>query len=69
MKETIDPVCGMQVDPKRAAGMTRVEGQSFYFCSLRCNAAFDADPKNFGIREAPAVASGSCCGGSRTSCR
>ncbi len=39
-----DPVCGMQVD-KRKAGATRShEGMTYYFCSANCAKQFDQDP-------------------------
>jgi Cu+-exporting ATPase len=31
-----DVVCGMQVDPKKAAGQSEYEGKAYYFCSLGC---------------------------------
>ncbi len=43
----IDPICGMSVDPARAAGSTVRDGQTYYFCSTRCKAKFDsAQPSN-----------------------
>jgi Cu+-exporting ATPase len=38
----IDPVCGMTVDPERAAGSSTVGGKTYYFCSKGCKAKFDA---------------------------
>jgi Cu+-exporting ATPase len=40
----MDPVCGMQVDEKSAAGSVEHEGQTYYFCSVSCQRAFEADP-------------------------
>ena len=42
-----DPVCGMDVDPKTAAGKSDYKGQTYYFCSLGCKASFDKDPENY----------------------
>jgi Cu+-exporting ATPase len=42
-----DPVCGMQVDPAKAAGSSQYKGQTYYFCSASCKAKFDADPGRF----------------------
>ena len=42
-----DRVCGMTVDPARAAGSSRIDGETFYFCSARCKAAFDRDPGKY----------------------
>ncbi|MGP1680109.1 MAG: heavy metal translocating P-type ATPase, partial [Burkholderiales bacterium] len=40
----IDPVCGMKVDEKSAKTTRENEGTTYYFCSPRCAAKFDADP-------------------------
>lgn len=42
-----DPVCGMQVDPKTAAGQSEHEGQTYYFCSAGCKKKFDANPAQY----------------------
>jgi Cu+-exporting ATPase len=49
----IDPVCGMTVDPARAAGHVEHEGTTYYFCSKGCVAKFSADPEHYlaGARE------------------
>ena len=43
----IDPVCGMTVDPARAAGHVEHEGTTYYFCSKGCVAKFSADPEHY----------------------
>ncbi len=43
-----DPVCGMEVDPKHAAGTSTHEGVTFYFCSPGCKRTFDKDPHRYG---------------------
>jgi len=43
----IDPVCGMQVDERSAAGSVRHDGVSYYFCSTHCVNAFKADPDRY----------------------
>jgi Cu+-exporting ATPase len=43
----IDPVCGMQVDPRSAAGHSEYAGETYYFCSVGCQRKFDADPARF----------------------
>ena len=40
-----DPVCGMDVDPKTAAGKSEYKGQTYYFCSAGCKRSFDKDPE------------------------
>jgi len=42
-----DVVCGMQVDPAKAAASSRYGGQLYYFCSKSCQAKFDADPGRY----------------------
>jgi Cu+-exporting ATPase len=42
-----DVVCGMQVDPKSAAGSSQYNGKTYYFCSAGCKARFDANPGQF----------------------
>lgn len=48
MAETVrDPVCGMQIDPKTAAGKSEYQGQTYYFCSLGCKQSFDKNPEQY----------------------
>jgi len=42
-----DPVCGMSVDPAKAAGSVEHNGTAYYFCSQKCLASFKADPAKF----------------------
>jgi Cu+-exporting ATPase len=42
----VDPVCGMTVDPSRAASATW-KGDTFYFCHPGCRARFEADPARY----------------------
>ncbi len=42
-----DPVCGMDVDEKTAAGKSEYKGQTYYFCSLGCKRAFDKEPEKY----------------------
>ncbi len=44
MDKQRDPVCGMLVDPQRAAGQSEYEGRVYYFCHLNCLQKFQADP-------------------------
>ena len=46
-KTRTDPVCGMKVDPARAAGKHEHHGQTYFFCSPRCLERFKATPENF----------------------
>jgi P-type Cu+ transporter len=42
-----DPVCGMQVDPTRAAAQVEHEGTTYYFCNSRCAERFRSNPRQF----------------------
>ena len=42
-----DPVCGMEVEPERAAGSSSYKGETVYFCNPNCKKKFDADPSAF----------------------
>jgi Cu+-exporting ATPase len=44
---SIDPVCGMSVDPARAAGHVDYHGTTYYFCSQHCVHAFNTDPEKY----------------------
>jgi YHS domain-containing protein len=35
-----DPVCGMDIETQRAVASAMAEDRRFYFCCLRCQAAF-----------------------------
>ncbi|HTQ40253.1 MAG TPA: heavy metal translocating P-type ATPase [Pirellulales bacterium] len=39
-----DPVCGMLIDPARAAGKFEYQGQTYYFCNPGCLKKFQAQP-------------------------
>src|SRR5688572_14497417 len=43
----VDPVCGMTVDPARAAGHTEYKGKTYYFCATSCLRKFTADPERY----------------------
>jgi Cu+-exporting ATPase len=42
-----DLVCGMTVDPNRAAASLEYDGRKFYFCSGHCRDKFRQDPKRY----------------------
>jgi Cu+-exporting ATPase len=42
-----DPVCGMNVDPKSAAGTSEYQGETIYFCSAGCKQKFDQNPEQY----------------------
>jgi Cu+-exporting ATPase len=43
----IDPVCKMDVDPRKAAAQSTHQGQTYYFCCPGCKARFDQDPAKY----------------------
>jgi Cu+-exporting ATPase len=45
--EAKDPVCGMTVDPSKAAGHFDYRGQTYHFCSKGCLERFRANPEQF----------------------
>jgi len=51
-----DVVCGMQVDPAKAAGSSVHAGKTYYFCSKGCKAKFDAHPEQYLGAVSPASA-------------
>ena len=45
--DTIDPVCGMTVDPEHAAGSSEYHGRRYFFCSTSCLERFQAEPERY----------------------
>lgn len=43
----IDPVCGMNVEEKSAAGNAVHSGTTYYFCSPKCQHEFEANPAKY----------------------
>ena len=43
----IDPVCGMDVEPDKAAAKSTYGGKEYYFCAEMCKKKFDADPEKY----------------------
>ncbi len=46
-KTVHDPVCHMDIDPKKAAGTSQYQGQTYYFCSTGCKSQFEKQPEKF----------------------
>lgn len=42
-----DLVCGMPVDPEKAAGHSVHQGKTYYFCSAGCKRKFDTNPAQY----------------------
>jgi YHS domain-containing protein len=43
----IDPVCGMEVDEKKAPAQYEYKGKKYYFCAVGCKERFAKDPERF----------------------
>ncbi len=43
----VDPVCGMKINPDKAAQSIEVKGQTIYFCSEKCAEKFRDDPDHY----------------------
>src|ERR1700678_3284954 len=50
-----DPVCGMTVDPSRAAAQSARDGKIFHFCCQGCAAKFAAAPEKYLDAPAPSA--------------
>jgi YHS domain-containing protein len=50
-----NPVCRMAIDPERAAARRLHSGVEYFFCSDRCAATFEREPRNVRRREALVV--------------
>jgi Cu+-exporting ATPase len=45
--EAKDPVCGMAVDPEKAAAASVHGGKTYYFCSTTCRDKFEKEPAKY----------------------
>jgi YHS domain-containing protein len=43
----VDPVCGMSVEPAKAAAQSAYLGQTYYFCAVGCKQRFDRGPEAY----------------------
>lgn len=43
----IDPICKMTVQPETAAGESEYNGETYYFCNIKCKEKFDASPETY----------------------
>ncbi len=42
-----DPVCGMAVNPEESSNKLAHKGRDYYFCNIRCQEQFQADPGKY----------------------
>jgi Cu+-exporting ATPase len=45
--KTVDLVCGMTVNPERAAAKYEYKGEEYFFCSQHCQRKFALNPENY----------------------
>ena len=45
-----DPVCGMEVDERKAAATSVYKGKRYHFCSMHCKTTFQNDPEEYAER-------------------
>jgi len=54
-KQKKDPVCGMEMDRKKAAATHDYQGKTYHFCSAACKSSFVKEPEKYakeGLRKA-----------------
>ena len=44
---TKDPVCGMDIEEKKAGATAVYQGKTYYFCSAACKATFEKTPAKY----------------------
>ena len=45
--KTIDPVCGLQLDPVNTSLFEVVRGHTYYFCNEKCHTEFKCFPTKY----------------------
>ena len=48
-----DPVCGMDIEEKKAAARVSHEGKTYYFCAVACREVFTRTPARYVAIERP----------------
>ena len=56
-----DPICGMEIDEKKAPLSSTYKGKTYYFCAKGCKAAFDKQPEKALDRKEGHHSQGCCC--------
>jgi Cu+-exporting ATPase len=54
---TVDPVCGMTVEPSKAAATVEHDGKLYHFCCRGCAEKFKADPAKYLAKTIPVTSS------------
>ena len=47
MEKVKDLVCGMWIDPDKAAAKSEYKGKTYCFCAPGCKVDFDKDPEKY----------------------
>ncbi|HLI61885.1 MAG TPA: heavy metal translocating P-type ATPase [Terriglobales bacterium] len=55
LARVVDPVCGMTVDPAKAAATVIHAGQTYHFCCRGCAGKFEAEPEKYLAASSTAV--------------
>ncbi len=55
-----DVVCGMQVDPAKAAATSEFNGKVYVFCSKGCKAKFETNPSGYATHGDTSHRTGCC---------
>lgn len=45
--KVVDPVCGMEVEPRKTKLVALYKGRRYWFCADGCRKAFKADPDKY----------------------
>lgn len=45
--DDVDPVCGMEVDSETAPARSKLDGEVYSFCSVRCKELFEQAPERY----------------------
>lgn len=46
-----DPICGMNIEEKKAAATLTYKGTTYYFCSMGCKTTFEHKPEKYATAE------------------
>jgi P-type Cu+ transporter len=49
LASAVDPVCGKEIKRAEAAGAIDYHGTVYFFCSVECKAAFEAEPTQYAL--------------------
>lgn len=48
-KWELDPVCGMEVEPRTTPYQATYENHTYYFCNQSCHMHFQASPEQYAL--------------------